>query len=52
MVYVPPPDVASRTEILSIAMRGVPIAHDVDLQALARSDPHSSLNGRRVDRLD
>jgi SpoVK/Ycf46/Vps4 family AAA+-type ATPase len=50
MVYVPPPDVASRTEILSIAMRGVPIAHDVDLQALARSEHHSPFNGSREGR--
>ncbi len=36
-VYVPPPDVVSRREILGIALRGVPVADDVNLDEVARS---------------
>src|SRR5690606_31728314 len=35
LVYVPPPDGAARAEILRAAGRGVPLAADVDLPALA-----------------
>lgn len=35
LVYVPPPDAAARTEILRAASRAVPLAPDVDLDALA-----------------
>ena len=36
-VYVPPPDLASRREILAIALRGVPTeAASVDLDEVAR----------------
>jgi len=35
-VYVPPPDLPSRREILAIALRGVPLAGDVDLEEVAR----------------
>ena len=37
LVYVPPPDAAARAEILRAASRGVPLASDVDLTALADS---------------
>jgi SpoVK/Ycf46/Vps4 family AAA+-type ATPase len=36
-VFVPPPDAAARAEILRAAARGVPLASDVDLDALAGS---------------
>lgn len=35
LVYVPPPDAAARAEILRAASRAVPLAPDVDLDALA-----------------
>ncbi|MBX6357095.1 MAG: AAA family ATPase [Micromonosporaceae bacterium] len=35
LVFVPPPDAAARAEILRAAARGVPLASDVDLDALA-----------------
>lgn len=35
-VYVPPPDLRSRREILAIALRGVPVDGDVDLETVAR----------------
>jgi transitional endoplasmic reticulum ATPase len=35
LVYVPPPDTEARTEVLRAASRGVPLAADVDLVALA-----------------
>jgi len=35
LVYVPPPDAAARREILRAAARTVPLASDVDLDALA-----------------
>ncbi|GAC1328170.1 MAG: AAA family ATPase [Mycobacteriales bacterium] len=35
LVYVPPPDAAARAEILRAAARSVPLAADVDLDALA-----------------
>jgi transitional endoplasmic reticulum ATPase len=35
LVYVPPPDAEARTEVLRAASRGVPLAGDVDLAALA-----------------
>lgn len=35
LVYVPPPDAAARVEILRSAARRVPLADDVDLDALA-----------------
>ena len=35
LVYVPPPDAAARAEILRAAARTVPLAPDVDLDALA-----------------
>jgi len=35
LVYVPPPDGAARVEVLKAAARGVPLAPDVDLAALA-----------------
>lgn len=35
-VYVPPPELASRREILTIATRGVPLDGDLDLDAVAR----------------
>lgn len=35
LVYVPPPDAASRTEILKSAAKSTPLAADVDLAALA-----------------
>jgi transitional endoplasmic reticulum ATPase len=35
LVYIPPPDAAARVEILRAAARGVPLAGDVDLGALA-----------------
>ncbi|BCB80245.1 AAA family ATPase [Phytohabitans flavus] len=37
LVYVPPPDAEARGEILRAAARTVPLAGDVDLQALASS---------------
>ncbi|HET8657765.1 MAG TPA: AAA family ATPase [Micromonosporaceae bacterium] len=37
LVYVPPPDAPARAEILAAAARGVPLAPDVDLAALAGS---------------
>jgi transitional endoplasmic reticulum ATPase len=37
LVYVPPPDAEARGEILRAAARNVPLADDVDLQALASS---------------
>ncbi|CAM3869366.1 AAA family ATPase [Smaragdicoccus niigatensis] len=36
LVYVPPPDADARVAILSTAARSVPLAKDVDLQAIAR----------------
>lgn len=38
MVYVPPPDLESRAEIISIALRGVATDDAVDVQDLARYD--------------
>lgn len=35
-VYVPPPDLPSRREILAIATRGIPLDGDVNLDAVAR----------------
>lgn len=35
LVFVPPPDAAARAEILRAAARGVPLAADVDLDAVA-----------------
>ncbi|MCE4607377.1 MAG: AAA family ATPase, partial [Caldisphaeraceae archaeon] len=35
LVYVPPPDVKGRLEILQIHTRNVPLAHDVDLREVA-----------------
>ncbi|MDQ6650408.1 MAG: AAA family ATPase [Actinomycetota bacterium] len=35
LVFVPPPDTAARAEILRAAAKGVPLAPDVDLDALA-----------------
>jgi transitional endoplasmic reticulum ATPase len=35
LVYVPPPDSAARAAILGAAARTVPLADDVDLEALA-----------------
>jgi transitional endoplasmic reticulum ATPase len=37
LVFVPPPDGTARAEILRAAARGVPLASDVDLDALAAS---------------
>jgi transitional endoplasmic reticulum ATPase len=37
LVFVPPPDGPARAEILRAAARGVPLASDVDLAALAES---------------
>ncbi|HET8681400.1 MAG TPA: AAA family ATPase [Micromonosporaceae bacterium] len=37
LVYVPPPDGMARAEILAAVARGVPLAPDVDLAALAES---------------
>ncbi|GFJ80269.1 ATPase [Phytohabitans houttuyneae] len=37
LVYVPPPDAEARGEILRASSRSVPLAEDVDLQALAGS---------------
>jgi transitional endoplasmic reticulum ATPase len=37
LVFVPPPDGAARAEILRAVARGVPLASDVDLTALAES---------------
>jgi transitional endoplasmic reticulum ATPase len=37
LVYVPPPDATARAEILRATSRGVPLADDVDLAALAGS---------------
>lgn len=34
-VYVPPPDLPSRREIVAIALRGVPVHSDVDLDTVA-----------------
>ncbi|KAF9158391.1 hypothetical protein DFQ26_007708 [Actinomortierella ambigua] len=36
VVYVPPPDVEARLQILRIYTRGIPLANDVDLEGLAR----------------
>ena len=36
MVYVGPPDCQSRKQILSIHLRGVPLAEDVDLEIVAK----------------
>ncbi|CAL8469303.1 g8844 [Coccomyxa elongata] len=35
LLYVPPPDVLGRLDILRVHSRGMPLAEDVDLQALA-----------------
>jgi transitional endoplasmic reticulum ATPase len=35
LVYVPPPDGAARAEILKAVSKGVPLAPDIDLAALA-----------------
>lgn len=37
LLYVPPPDAAGRLEALHIHTRNMPLAADVDLQALAHS---------------
>ena len=43
LVYVPPPDVAARADILEASARGVPLSSDVDLPALAAAlDGYSS----------
>jgi len=36
LIYVPPPDEKARLEILKIHTRGMPLAKDVDLEALAK----------------
>jgi transitional endoplasmic reticulum ATPase len=43
LVYVPPPDAEARTAILRAAARNVPLADDVDLEALgARTERYSA----------
>jgi len=42
LLYVPPPDAAGRLATLRIHTRGMPLAPDVDLPALARPHPPGS----------